>query len=187
MDVLEHPNAFLHPTHALDYMNVVQSWARQHDNPHQAKAVFMGARFMNDTIRSNAMMPRDPKSALEHRAAHRAWADGFAVDRMLPAVEEHVLAQDAPRACALVDSYLARTAVRRRLLETITRAACRWQNDPHVMRNCSTSLEEFRENRTPRRDDIVRGYAKHQSRYVKRAPTHDCYGLYLRHFRPGDG
>jgi hypothetical protein len=28
IDALEHPNAFLHPTHALDYMNVVQSWTR---------------------------------------------------------------------------------------------------------------------------------------------------------------
>ena len=62
MDVLEHPNAFLHPTHALDYMNVVQSWVRDFDHPHQVKGPFMGARFMNDTIRSNAMVPRDPKT-----------------------------------------------------------------------------------------------------------------------------
>ena len=53
IDVLENPNAFLHPTHALDYMNVVMSWTRDYDNPHQVKAIFMGARFMNDTIRSN--------------------------------------------------------------------------------------------------------------------------------------
>jgi len=58
MDVLEHPNAFLHPIHALDYLNVVEAWVRKYDSPHQVKAIFMAARFMNDTIRSNAMISR---------------------------------------------------------------------------------------------------------------------------------
>jgi len=66
----------------------------------------------------------------------------------------------------------------------ITYAACHWQNDPHVMRNCASSLEEFRHDRTSRRDDIILGFVKHQSRYVKRAPTHDCYQLYVQHFQP---
>lgn len=186
IDVLEHPNAFLHPTHALDYMNVVQSWIRNHDNPHQAKAVFMGARFMNDTIRSNASFPRDPKTALEPRQNYRAWADGIAVDRLLPVLKQHVLAQDAPRSGALVDSYLDRTGERHALLDTITYAACHWQNDPHVMRNGASSLEEFRHNRTSRRDDIIRGYVKHQSRYIKRAPTHDCFNVYVDYFHPAN-
>jgi len=186
IDVLEHPNAFLHPTHALDYMNVVQSWSRNHDNPHQVKGIFMGARFMNDTIRSNANFPRDPNTALESRHNFRAWADDFPIDRMLPVLTEYVLAQDAPHACALVDSYLARTAERHDLLDTITYAACHWQNDPHVMRNGASSLEEFRHNRTSRRDDIIRGYVKHQSRYIKRAPTHDCFNVFVDYFRPGN-
>jgi hypothetical protein len=184
IDVLEHPNAFLHPTHALDYMNVVMSWVRDYDNPHQVKAIFMGARFMNDSIRSNAIYPRDPKTALESRKVYKGWADGIAVDRMLPVLKEYMLAQDAPRACALVDSYLERTAERHDLLDTITYAACHWQNDPHVMRNCSTSLEEYRVNQTARKDDLIRGYAKHQSRYVKRAPTHDCYEVFAEYFKP---
>lgn len=186
IDVLENPHAFLHPTHALDYMNVVQSWTRRYDNPHQVKAVFMGARFMNDSIRSNAMFPRDPAFTLEPRQNFRAWADGIAVDRLLPVLKEHALAQDAPRACALVDSYLARTDERLELLNTITYAACHWQNDPHVMRNCASSLEEYKHNQTARKDDIIRGYVKHQSRYIKRAQTHDCYGVYVNHFKPAN-
>jgi hypothetical protein len=186
IDVLEHPNAFLHPTHALDYMNVVQSWTRNHDNPHQVKGIFMGARFMNDTIRSNANFPRDPKTALEPRRNFRAWADDIPIDRLLPVLQQHVLAQDAPRSCALVDSYLDRTAERHALLDTITYAACHWQNDPHVMRNGASSLEEFRHNRTSRRDDIIRGYVKHQSRYIKRAPTHDCFNVFVDYFHPAN-
>jgi hypothetical protein len=184
IDVLENPHAFLHPTHALDYLNVVLSWARRFDNPHQVKAIFMAARFMNDSIRSNAMFPRDPAYALEPRHAYRAWADSIPVDRLLEAIKEQALLQDAPRACALVDSYLARTTERTRLLQTITFAACHWQNDPHVMRNCASSLEEYRCNSTSRRDDIIRGYIKHQSRYIKRAQTHDCYRVYVEHFEP---
>lgn len=183
MDVLDHPNAFLHPTHALDYMGAVQAWIRNFDNPHQTKAVFMGARFMNDTIRSNSMYPRDPKTALESRHVHRGWADGIALDRMLPILKDYVLTQDSPHSAALVDSYLARTDERHDLMDTITYAACHWQNDPHVMRNCATSLEEYRFNQTSRRDDIIRGYVKHQARYVKRALTHDCYRVYNQYFQ----
>ena len=186
IDVLENPHAFLHPTHALDYMNVVQSWARNHDNPHQVKAVFMGARFMNDSIRSNAIYPRDPAYGLEHRHNYRAWADGIAVERILTELTTRVLAQDAPRSCALVDSYLSRTTERQLLLDTITYASCHWQNDPHVMRNCASSIEEYKHNRTSRRDDIIRGYVKHQSRYIKRALTHDCYRVFVDHFRPAN-
>lgn len=186
IDVLENPHAFLHPTHALDYLNVVQSWIRDFDNPHRIKGVFMAARFMNDSIRSNAMFPRDPSYTLESRHSHRAWADGFAVDRLLPAIKEHTLAQDAPRACALVDSYLERTTERRALIDTVTYAACHWQNDPHVMRNCASSIEEYRVNQSPRKDDIIRGYVKHQSRYIKRAQSHDCWRIYVDQFKPAD-
>ena len=183
IEILEHPNAFPHPTHALDYMNVVQLWARNFTNPHQMKAVFMGARFMNDTIRSNANFPRDPAFTLEPRRNFRDWVGAFPVDRLLGEIKDYVLAQDAHRACALVDSYLERTAERHDLLDTITFAARHWRNDPHVMRNGASSLEEFRFNRTSRRDDIVRGYVKHKSRYVKRAPTHDCYRVYAGYFQ----
>jgi hypothetical protein len=141
---------------------------------------------MNDTIRSNANFPRDPTFNLEPRAKYRSWADDIPIDRLLPVLKDHVLAQDAPRSCALVDSYLERTSERHDLLDTITYAACHWQNDPHVMRNGASSLEEFRHNRTSRRDDIIRGYVKHQSRYVKRAPTHDCFHVYVDYFKPAN-
>jgi hypothetical protein len=182
MDVLEHPSAFSHPMHSFDYLNVVNHWLRTYDNPHQPKAVYMAARFINDAFRANAMFPRDPKVELAPRAEYRPYADEIAVDRLLPVLQEAILAQDAPRAGALVDSYLERTAERKELLETITYAACHWQNDPHVMRNCISSIEEWTANQTSRRDDVIRGYVKHQSRYIKRAKAHECLDLYTRHF-----
>jgi len=66
--------------------------------------------MVNDAIRANAMFPRDPKVALQPRADFRSWADAVPVDRLLAALLEHILVQDAPRACALVDSYLEPSA-----------------------------------------------------------------------------
>jgi hypothetical protein len=182
IDILEHPSAFNHPMHSFDYLNVVNHWIRTYENPHQVKAVYMTARFINDTFRANAMFPRDPKVELEPRSAYRPYADNIALDRLLPVLQEAVLAQDAPRAGALADSYMERTAERKQLMETITYAACHWQNDPHVMRNCISSIEEYAGNQTSRRDDIIRGYVKHQSRYIKRAKVHECLELYTQRF-----
>lgn len=182
IDVLEHPSAFSHPMHSFDYMNVVNHWLRTYENRHQVKAVYMAARFMNDAFRANAMFPRDPKVELAPRSEYRPYADEIAVDRLLPVLQEAILVQDAPRSGALVDSYLERTSERKDLLETITFAACHWQNDPHVMRNCASSIEEYTANQTSRRDDIIRGYVKHQSRYIKRAKMHECLGLYSQYF-----
>ena len=67
-------------------------------------------------------------------------------------------------------------------MDTIVYAACHFQNDPHVMRNCTSSVEEFTHNRTPRRDDILRGFVKHQARYIKRAANQDAFNLYARYF-----
>jgi hypothetical protein len=182
IDVLEHPSAFNYPMHSFDYQNVVNTWLRTYDSPHQVKAPFMTARFVNDAIRFNAMYPRDPQVALQPRENFRPWADEIALDRLPPLLLEHILAQDAPRACALVDSYLDRTDERQTLMQTIAYAACHFQNDPHILRNCNSSIEEFTYNQTPRRDDILRGFVKHQSRYVKRTLAPEAFGLYARYF-----
>jgi hypothetical protein len=180
--VLEHPHLFNHPMHSFDYLNVVNTWIRNYDSPHQVKGPFMAARFVNDAIRSNAMSPRDVVQGLPSRFEFREWADGVPLDRVLGELLEQILMQDAPRACALVDSYLERTSERQALLETITYGACHFQNDPHVMRNCTSSVEEFTYNQTPRRDDILRGFVKHQARYVKRASDHAAFNMYAQYF-----
>lgn len=182
IDVLEHPHLFNHPMHAFDYLNVVNTWIRNYSSPHQVKGPFMAARFVNDAIRSNAMSPRDVALGLPSRFEFRDWADAIPLDRLPGELLESILQQDAPRSCALVDSYLERTAERQLLVETITYAACHFQNDPHVMRNCTSSVEEFTYNQTSRRDDILRGFVKHQARYVKRATDHAAFNLYARYF-----
>ena len=185
LDVLDHPSSYNYPMHSFDYLNVIATWVRRYDNSHQSKTMYLAARFINDAIRYNAMVPRDPKFNLEPRANYRPYADDVPLDRLLGTLEEAILAQDAPRAGALADSYLERTDERKQLMESVTYAACHFQNDPHIMRNCASSLEEWANNRTSRRDDIIRGWVKYQARYTKRADVLDCVALYRRYFQSG--
>ena len=184
VDILEHPSAFNYPMHAFDYLNVVNTWLRNYQNPHQVKGPFMAARFINDAIRFNAMYPRDPHVALAPRSDYRGMAAELPFANLLPALLDAILAQEAPLAGALVDSYLERSHDRQLLIETITYAACHFQNDPHILRNCTSSIEEFSFNQTARRDDILRGFVKHQARYVKRTLAPDAFGLYAHYFDP---
>lgn len=182
MNVVEHPSAISRPTHAFDYTNVVHTWIRNYDNPDQVRGPFMTARFVNDTIRENQLFPHDPRTELESRDKFRPWADGLTPGDILSRLTECILAQDAPRACALADSYLDRTSERKDLLQVIASAAFHFQNDPHIGRNCASSLEEYKYNQTSRRDDIIRGFVKHQSRYVKRTLEEDAFRIFATNF-----
>ena len=166
---------------------MVQSWSRNHDNPHQVKGVFLGARFMNDTIRSNATFPRDANFALEPRQAYRDWADGIAVDRLLP-VLTNTCWRKMHQGPARWSTYTLSVPMNGTSCWTRSPTrSCRWQNDS----SCHAQLQ-FVAGGIPRqphhtpRDDIIRGFVKHQSRYVKRAPTHDCYQLFVDYFHPAD-
>ena len=92
-----------------------------------------------------------------------------------------------PSRSANAANVITSTAERQKLMDTVTYAACHFQNDPHVMRNCTSSVEEFTYNQTPRRDDILRGFVKHQARYVKRADNHDAFNMYARFFDKSNG
>jgi hypothetical protein len=184
VDLVEHPNALFTPGHAWDYCNVVNSWLRNYDNPHQVKALYFQAAFVNDVIRANRQFPQDPAMALEPAASHRPWADALPLDEALVALDRAIVDQDAPRTMALVDSYLARTTERQKLLVTIVYAACHFQNDPHIQRHCITAVEEFERHTTPRRDEIIRCAAKYASRCIKRSLAMDAYDLYRQTFVP---
>jgi hypothetical protein len=181
-DVVEHPNALFTPGHAWDYCNVVNSWIRNYDNPHQVKGLYFQAAFVNDVIRANRQFPQDPAMAIEPSSRFRDWADGHSLDLLLVALDEAILAQDPSRTLALVDSYLERTGERQKLLSTIVFSACRFQNDPHVQRHAITALEEYERHTTSRRDEIIRAAAKYAARCIKRSLAMEAFDLYTRSF-----
>ena len=60
--------------------------------------------------------------------------------------------------------------------------ASKVQSDPHVERLCISSIEEYRQNGTSRKDDILRGWTKYLSRGIRRSTELGCYELYMRQF-----
>jgi hypothetical protein len=182
LDVMAHPVSFFTPGHAFDYCNVVNHWLRTYDNPHQAKALYFEALFVNDVIRANMMFPRDPAAEIEPPARHRPAMALRSEEELLLDLEDACTMQDCPRALAAVEEYLERTDERGRLIATLSYAASKIQNDPHVERLCVSSIEEYRHNSTSRKDDILRGWAKYLSRAVRRSTEFGCFDLYRRHF-----
>jgi hypothetical protein len=180
--VMEHPNAFFTPGHAFDYCNVVNHWLRTYDNPHQAKALYFEALFVNDVLRANMLFPRDPAMALESPKVHAREMEQQSERELLVTLAQAIDMQDAPRALAAVDEYLARTGEREALIATLCYAASKVQNDPHVARKCASSIEEYRHNSTHRKDDILRGWTKYLARAVRRSTDLGCYRLFRQHF-----
>ena len=181
-DVVEHPAAFFTPGHSFDYCNVVNHWLRAYDNPHQAKALYFEALFVNDLIRANALFPRDPAVEIEPRAPHLAQAAALTPDELLVQLDHACRTQEAARAMALVDTYLSATAERTNLIATLAQVGATIQNDPHIARLCMSSIEEYGHNGTSRKDDILRGWAKYLARAVRRSYDSGCYDLYQREF-----
>ena len=180
--VMEHPVAFFTPGHAYDYCNIVNHWLRTYDNPHQAKVLYFEALFVNDVLRANMLFPRDPAMTLENPRSYAREMEQLAERDLLPALERAIDAQDAPRALAALDEYLARTDERTALIATIGFAAAKVQNDPHVERVCASSIEEYRYNSTSRKDDILRGWVKYLARAIRRSKDLGCYNLFKQHF-----
>jgi hypothetical protein len=184
LEVMAHPVSFFTPGHAFDYCNVVNDWLRNFDNPHQAKALYFAALFVNDVIRANMMFPRDPSAEIEPPAQHRPAMAGKSLSELLVELDDACTVQDCSRALAALDEYLTRTDKRRNLIATLSYAAAKVQNDPHVERLCVSSIEEYRHNSTSRKDDILRGWTKYLSRSIRRSRDLTCYELFRRAFVP---
>ena len=184
IDQLENRAAYFIPGHALDYCNVVHHWIRTYDNPHQAKALYMEAVFVNDMVRADRLFPRDPENELRPDE-HAAWAEALPLRDLLPTIDAAITDLDADRAIALVDAYLARTEERQRLLATIAFSVCKFQNDPHIQRNCISTMEEFTENRSGQRDTIIRAATKYASHATKRSLDFGAYDIFRTSFAAG--
>ncbi len=181
-DVIEHPAAFFTPGHSFDYCNVVNHWLRTYDNPHQAKALYFEALFVNDLIRANQLFPRDPSAEIEPSGRYREHAESLTSNEILIALNAASTMQETAQAMALVDAYLARTNERVNLIATLAQVGATIQNDPHIARLCMSSIEEYRCNSTSRKDEILRGWCKYLARAIRRSRDTGCFQLYKREF-----
>jgi hypothetical protein len=184
VEKLRAPIAYTVPMHSFDYANVVNFWLRNFRHPHQAKAVYLSAWFVTDTIREVDAYPDDPAVAKPDYAPHRAWADARSPDEALAELERTIAAQDPSRSVALVRSYQERKAEREELSRTLVRCAAKFQGDAHIFRNARSVLEEYAANTvTARRKDVLfQAWAHYLAFYKKRTLSTDCYDLYHARF-----
>lgn len=186
---LRTPIAYTVPMHSFDYANVVNFWQRNFRNTHQAKAIFLSAWFVTDTIHEIDSYPDLPGPAKPDPDSQRGWAEGFATDRLLRALEDAVFDQDPSRAVALVREWNRRhpaeqTGSREALIRMLAHCAGKYQGDAHIFRNATSVIEEYQLNTaSPARKDILFEFWAHfLSFYKKRTLDTDCYDMYHRYF-----
>ena len=181
---LRSPIAYTVPMHAFDYANVVNFWLRNFKHIHQAKAVYLSAWFVTDTIREVDWYPDDPAMPKPDYAPFRDSADRLSVSEVLAELEPAIAAQDPARSVALVRSYQQRTGERDALIRMLVHCAAKFQGDAHIFRNARSVIEEYYQNSasTRRKDVLFQAWAHFLSFYKKRTLSTECYELYHQHF-----
>lgn len=181
---LKSPIAYTVPMHAYDYCNVINHWLRTCNNPHQAKAVYLGAWFVTDTIREIDWYPELPGVVKPDAVPFRDWAEGLALPQVLAELETCIAAQDASRAVALVATYVERTGERDQLIRMLVHCAAKFQGDAHIFRHSRSQIEEYKYNTCSekRKNLLFMAWAHYLAFYKKRTLSTDCYDLYYRHF-----
>jgi hypothetical protein len=176
---------FTNTDHAFDYANVVGYWLRNYDHPHQVKAPYYTAHFVNDVSRFLKQRGQDASTAMPSQPEeHAARADRLSLGECLAELGLACDVQDAPYAHAVLESYLGRTRERRKLIDTLTLATAKWEGDPHMPRAASSHHEEFLHSALPlsMKDDLFRSWVRFVARSHKRSYEFTCLDLYEREF-----
>lgn len=181
--------SFFQIGHAFDYSNVVNFWLRNYDHPQQAKAPYFQAAFINDCIQMTKQFPLDANSEvyLGDWRKEQGWADRLSLDECLGQLIGACERLDWPRAGACTNSYLERSRRRRPLMEALTIAAAKFQNDPHIQRHAASMIEEWENTTLPDsyKDDFLRAWTKYVSGGAKRTTSLDCVRMYEQHLGVG--
>lgn len=180
---LRAPIAYTVPMHSFDYANIVAYWLRNYRHPHQAKAVYLSAWFVTDTMREVDFYPDFPGAVKPEPDSRQDWANAVASADLLGELEKAIEAQDPSSAVALVRSYQARHSEREELIRMLSHCAGKYQGDAHIFRNATSVIEEYRFNTASaqRKEILFQFWAHYLSFYVKRTLATDCYDMYHRY------
>jgi hypothetical protein len=159
--------------HPFDYCNVANNWLRTTDNPYQARVLYLMANFINDVAHENKF--HTPIIADE---IAKFDFSGKSPGALLRELDEAIMALDAPRATAVADAYLRTGADRRPYMETVSLAACRFQDDPHNQKITISSFEEYANNETHLRDRLLLASVRVLAGWVKMPGERDCFARF---------
>ena len=167
------PRQFTNGQHPFDYCNVASNWMRNTENPYQARVLYLMANFINDVAHENKLYA----PVLEQEAKDFDFA-GKAPTTLLGALDEAIMALDAPRATAVARAYLDAGADRRAYMETVALAACRFQDDPHNQKITISTFEEYGHNSTHLRDKLLLATPRLLAGWVKMPGERDCFARF---------
>ena len=169
------PRQFTDAQHAFDYCNVANYWMRTSDNPYQPRVLYLMANFVNDAARSNKL-----QTSVREAECAGFNLTGRAPDALLRELDEAILAYDVPRTTALATAYLASGADRTAYLQTVALAACKFQDDPHNQKITHSTFEEYGQNSTHLRDNLLIATARLLAGWPKMPGERDCYARFTK-------
>jgi hypothetical protein len=161
--------------HPFDYCNTANYWLRRTASPYQPRLLYLMANFVNDSARSNKLF----SSVIEEERGGFDGA-GRSPQSLLTALDEAIMALDAPRTTALARAYLDSGADRRAYMSTVALAACKFQDDPHNQKISHSALEEYAHNSTHLRDRLLLAAARLLAGWTKMPGERECYARFMR-------
>jgi hypothetical protein len=167
------PRLFTTGQHPFDYCNVANNWLRTTDNPYQARVLYLMANFINDVAHENKFY-----TSITADEVAKFDFSGQSPATLLGQLDAAIMALDAPRATAVADAYLRSGADRRPYMETVSLAACRFQDDPHNQKITISSFEEYANNETHLRDRLLLASARVLAGWVKMPGERDCFARF---------
>jgi len=161
--------------HPFDYCNTANDWLRTTESPYQARVLYLMASFVNDSARSNKLST----PVLEAEGASVDGA-GRSPEALLRALDEAILAFDAPRTTALADAYLRSGADREAYFAAVAVTACKFQDDPHNQKITHSTFQEYAHNSTHLRDRLLLASARLLAGWPKMPGERECYARFMK-------
>ena len=160
--------------HPFDYCNTANDWLRTTASPYQVRVLYLMANFVNDVARSNKLTT----PVMEREAPFDA--SGRSPQAVLEALDEAILAFDAPRATAVASAYLASGADRDAYRAAVAVIACKFQDDPHNQKITHSTFEEHEHNSTHLRDRLLLASARLLAGWPKMPGERECYARFMK-------
>ena len=169
------PRQFTNAQHPFDYCNTANDWFRTSDNPNQARVLYVMANFVNDSARTCKLF----NPVIDREIAGFDFSSR-SPQEILTELDEAILALDIPRTTALANAYLTSGADRRAYMATVAVTACKFQDDPHNQKITHSTFEEYLNNSTHMRDQLLLATARQLAGWVKMPGERDCYARFIK-------
>jgi hypothetical protein len=168
------PRKFTDGQHPYDYCNTANHWIRGGTSPYQHRVLFLMANFVNDSSRANKWTT----SVIGDEIKGFDGA-GRSPQALLKQLDESIMAFDIAGSTATAHAYLQSGADRRAYMETVALTACKFQDDPHNQKITHSSYEEYENNSTHLKDNLLIAAVRQLAGWPKMPGERDCYARFV--------